>query len=95
MIGVGTVEGTEEVTQPVPTEENPPMNIARETDCETVEGTGRDDELKAAIPNSDCRNGTIKFPSCDNPGVGDKGSHTRKRCDLIESIMESPDNMTE
>ena len=87
--GVGTVEGTEGVTQPVPTEEHPPMNVA------PGEGTGRDDELKVAIPYSDCRNGTIESPSRDDPGIGDTGSHTRKQCDLIESIMESPDIITE
>ena len=94
-IGVGTVEGTEEGTQPVPTEDHPPMNVARETDGETGEGTDRDDELNMAIPNSNCRNGTIESPSREDPGIDDTGPHTRKRCDLIESIMESPDIMTE
>ena len=94
-IGVGTVEGTEGVTQPIPTEEHPPMNVATETDGETGEGTGQNDELKVAIPNSDCRNGTIESPLCGDPGVSDTGSHTRKRYDLIESIMESPDIKTE
>ena len=87
-IRVGTVEGTEGVTQPVPTEEHPPMNVAPETDGETGEGTGRDDEVKVAIPNSNCRNGTIESPSRDDPGVGDTGPHTCKRCDIIESITE-------
>ena len=70
------------------------MNITPETDGETVEGTGQDDELKVAIPNSDCRKGARVSPSRDDPGVGDTGSHTLKRCDLNESIMKSPD-MTE
>ena len=89
--GVGTVEETEEGTQPVPREEHPPMNVAPET----VEGTGRDDRIKVELPNSDCRKGTIESPSRDDPGVGDTGSHTCKRCDRIKSIIESPDIMTD